>query len=66
MKHECTCEDALFTGKDCRLPLALIIVRMGVAHMNRHQEVDHMFRVQDIGEGRYQLVADVFQVDIEI
>ena len=66
MKHECTCDDALATVKDRRFPFALIIGRMGVAHMNRQEEGDPMFRVQDVGEGRHQLVAEVFQVDIEI
>ena len=66
MQHECTCDDALATVKDGRLPIPLIIRRVGVAHMNRHEEVDRMFRVQDVGEGTHQLAAEVFLVYIEI
>ena len=66
MKQECSWDDALATVNDGRLPIALIIGRVGVAHMNWHEEVDPMFPFQDVGEGIYQLAAVVFQVDIEI
>ena len=65
MKHESISDVALATVKDGRLSIALIIARMGVSHMNRHEEVPHKFRVQDVGEGSHQLVAELFQVDIE-
>ena len=66
MKHQCSWDVALATGKHGRLPIALFIGRVGVAHMNPHDKVDPMFPVQDVGEGIHHLAAEVFQVDIEI
>ena len=64
--NQWTCYDVLSTAENDRLGVAEILCWLGVAHMNRHPEVDAIFVVEHFEDGGSQLVAKIIQVFIQI
>ena len=61
-----TCDDALPAVEDDRVHVAEILCGVGLAHIDRHPEVDAVFVVDHVEEGGCQLRTKMFELDFQI